>query len=163
MTGVVCMRAVDIDESLDAVLLALLHHDIEHLHGVDGGLAVLAAKVGVDSEGRVVVAGEAVYGIGLAVHPRDDELGGYREADDVDAAVGYLGETVVCVGAPEVVRARLVAVEAEPVSACEPYLVAVHVVETAALGVEPVVVSVIDRVSCNSGRRQDCIEARSCA
>ena len=48
MTGVVLVRAVNVDESLQTVLLALLHDDVEDLHAVLESLAVLENEVTVD-------------------------------------------------------------------------------------------------------------------
>ena len=56
MSRVVGVRAVDIYECLDAVLLALLHHDVEDLHTVNGSLAVFSTEIRIDSECRICVA-----------------------------------------------------------------------------------------------------------
>ena len=45
----------------------------------------------------------------------------------------------------ETVRGILGAVQTEPVGSCEPYLIAVHVIETASLSVKPVVVVIVSR------------------
>ena len=48
VTGVVFIRAVDVNERLETVLLALLDDDIENLHAVLDGFAVLQHEILVD-------------------------------------------------------------------------------------------------------------------
>ena len=157
VTGVIGMRAVDINERFDAVLFALLHDDVEDLHAVLERFAVGLNEIRIDRESRICVARDTADRIRLAVHPRDEQLGRNREADDVDAAVSNLLQDIVDIRAPEVVCAVLGAVEAEPVCTGQPDFITVLVIDAAALAVEPVIVGVICR---SDGHRS--LEAAAC-
>ena len=161
VTRVVRGRAVNVHERLYAVLLALLHYYVKDLHAVHLA-AVGVAEVGIELEAVGVLGVESLTLVGIAVHPREQELGRNGEANDVDAVVGYGRQEVVDIRAPQTVREVLGAVHAEPVGSREPYLIAVHVIELAALCMEPVVVAVIDRnggycrCCCRRQSRTDC-------
>ena len=171
---------MNVYEGLDTVLLALLHDDIEDLHGVFYCFAVLKNEVLVDI--GIVACGSYLavlthlicrrsigslyrtYLMRLAVHPGLQQSGGNGETDNIDTVIGDALEHIVNIGSIKAVCAVLRAVEAEPVGTCQPYLVSVHVIETAALCMEPVVVAVIGSRYCSdevvSSRR--CIENRAC-
>ena len=146
MSRIVRLGAVDVDETLYAVLFALGKEYVEKLLTVDHA-SVLLDKINVERIAGVIVGIDALYGIGVADHPVIEKLRRNRKSQDIYAVVGNFSYHIVDIAAPEIVGRVLGTVEAEPVGACEPYFVSVHVVETAALCVEPVVTVCVNGIS----------------
>ena len=79
---------------------------------------------------------------------------GFRDSTyDIDAVIRNAFQELIHVCGIKTVGTVLRTVEAEPVCTGQPYFIAVLVIQTAALGMEPVVVAVIDcRNAVQSGR-----------
>ena len=166
VAGVVCRRAVNIENDLQAIGLALLHNDIKDGHAVLE-LTRCIAEIGVDGVGGVIVRLHAGYGIGGAVHPGIDQLCGNRDTQYIDTVVSDAGQCIIHIDAPEIVYAVFAAVEAEPVRTGQPDLVAVLIVQTAADCMQPVIIAVIGCpcVQCDrtgsTGTDRQCSDERS--
>ena len=164
VTGVVGVRAVNVDEALQTVLLALCQQNVEDLLAVLQGLAVLLEKFEVEAVGFIAPCLNGIDLVGLALHPGNHELRGNGETDDIDAVVGNCGQERIRLLRIETVRGILGAVQTEPVGAREPYLIAVLVVELAAYGMEPVVIAVVGsgdcHCRCQSGSRHGCSQCQ---
>ena len=156
---------MNVDKSLYTVLLTLLHDYIEYLHTVFESLAIRLNEVLVDISvlagrsystvltdfifRRIVACLNRRYRKRSTVHPREQKLSGNRKTDDIDAVVSNALQHIVNISCIESMRNVLGAVHTEPVSTCEPYFVAVHIVKAAANSVEPVVIIVISSRNCD--------------